>query len=87
MYKEVYGEQLENVAWKQWQQTKRISRPSLKVGDIVFFNSNLSPSGWHCGIYIGDNKFVHASNRREGVKISDMNSYPYNRSYKGAGRL
>ena len=87
LYKEVYGEQLENVAWKQWRQTKRITKASLEIGDIVFFNSNLSPSGWHCGIFIGRNKFVHASNRREGVIISDLNSYPYNRSYKGAGRL
>jgi cell wall-associated NlpC family hydrolase len=87
LYKEVYDEQLENVAWKQWRQTKRVTKPSLKIGDIVFFNSNISPSGWHCGIYIGRNKFVHASNRREGVIISDLNSYPYNRNYKGAGRL
>lgn len=87
LYKEVYSEQLENVAWKQWNQTKRILKAGLEIGDIVFFNSKLSPSGWHCGIYIGNNKFVHASNRREGVIISDLNSYPYNRSYKGAGRL
>ena len=87
LYKDVYGKQLENVAWKQWNQTKRVLKASLEIGDIVFFNSKLSPSGWHCGIYIGHNKFVHASNRREGVIISDLSSYPYNRSYKGAGRL
>ena len=87
LYKDVYGEHLEDVAWRQWNQTKRISKANLEVGDIVFFNSRVSPSGWHCGIYIGYNKFVHASNRREGVIISDLNSYPYNRSYKGAGRL
>ena len=87
LYKEVYGEQLENVAYKQWNQTKRILKASLEIGDIVFFNSRVSPSGWHCGIYIGRNKFVHASNRREGVKISDLSEYPYNREYKGAGRL
>lgn len=87
LYKDVYGKQLENVAWKQWNQTKRVSKASLEVGDIVFFNSRVSPSGWHCGIYIGNNKFVHSSNRREGVKISDLSEYPYNREYKGAGRL
>jgi lipoprotein Spr len=87
LYKEVYNERLENVAWRQWSQTKRISKSSLEIGDIVFFNSSVSPSGWHCGIFIGNNKFVHASNRREGVIISDLNSYPYNRNYKGAGRL
>lgn len=87
LYKEVYSKQLENVAYKQWNQTKRILKASLEIGDIVFFSSRVSPSGWHCGIYIGRNKFVHASNRREGVIISDLSSYPYNRSYKGAGRL
>lgn len=87
LYKDVYGERLEDVAWRQWNQTKRVLKASLEIGDIVFFNSRVSPSGWHCGIYIGRNKFVHASNRREGVIISDLNSYPYNRSYKGAGRL
>jgi len=87
LYKDVYNKQLENVAWRQWNQTKRVSKANLEVGDIVFFNSNVSPSGWHCGIYIGNNKFVHSSNRREGVKISDLSEYPYNRSYKCAGRL
>lgn len=87
LYKEVYSKQLENVAYKQWNQTKRILKASLEIGDIVFFSSRVSPSGWHCGIYIGRNKFVHASNRREGVIISDLSSYPYNRNYKGAGRL
>lgn len=87
LYKDVYGERLEDVAYKQWNQTKRVSKASLEVGDIVFFSSKISPSGWHCGIYIGNNKFVHSSNRREGVKISDLSEYPYNRSYKGAGRL
>ena len=87
LYKDVYSERLEDVAYKQWNQTKRVSKASLEVGDIVFFSSKISPSGWHCGIYIGNNKFVHSSNRREGVKISDLSEYPYNRSYKGAGRL
>lgn len=87
LYKDVYNKQLENVAWKQWNQTKRVSKASLEVGDIVFFNSKVSPSGWHCGIYIDNNKFVHSSNKREGVKISDLSEYPYNREYKGAGRL
>ena len=87
LYKEVYNKRLEDVAWRQWNQTKRVSKANLETGDIVFFSSSASPSGWHCGIYIGHNKFVHASNRREGVIISDLSSYPYNRSYKGAGRL
>ena len=87
LYKDVYNKQLADVAWKQWNQTKRTTKDSLEIGDIVFFSSKTSPSRWHCGIYIGNNKFVHSSNKREGVKVSDLNEHPYNRSYKGAGRF
>jgi cell wall-associated NlpC family hydrolase len=78
---------LADVAWKQWHQTKRITKDSLEIGDIVFFSSKTSPSRWHCGIYIGNNKFVHSSNKREGVKVSDLNEHRYIKSYKGAGRF
>lgn len=87
LYKDVYNKQLADVAWKQWYQTKRITKDSLEIGDIVFFSSKTSPSRWHCGIYIGNNKFVHSSNKREGVKVSDLNEHRYIKSYKGAGRF
>jgi lipoprotein Spr len=87
LYRDVYGLELKDVAYKQWIQTKRISKTSLIVGDIIFFNSRISPSGWHCGIYIGNNKFVHAANKSEGVKISSLSELKYIKSYKGAGRL
>jgi len=86
-YKVMYNSDIGSVAWKQWLQTNRISKTELQIGDILFFHSSVSPSGWHCGIYIGDNKFVHASNRMEGVKISDLDEYYYKKNYKGAGRL
>jgi lipoprotein Spr len=87
LYRDVYNLSLQDVAYKQWIQTKRIKKDSLQVGDIVFFRSKQSPSGWHCGIYIGNNRFVHAANKSEGVKISTLDEPRYLRSYKGAGRL
>jgi lipoprotein Spr len=87
LYRNVYDLSLGDVAYKQWNQTKRIKKDSLQVGDIVFFRSRQSPSGWHCGIYIGNNRFVHAANKSEGVKISTLDEPRYLNSYKGAGRL
>jgi lipoprotein Spr len=87
LYKDVYGKELQNVAYKQWNQTKRIKRDSLQVGDIVFFRSRQSPSGWHCGAYIGNTYFVHAANKFEGVKISSLNEPKYVKYYRGSGRL
>ena len=86
-YDQIRGEFIERVAWAQWDQSIRISKDSLAIGDIVFFTSKASPSGWHCGIYIGDSKFIHAANHREGVKISSLTDPHYQNTYKGAGRI
>jgi lipoprotein Spr len=87
LYQDVYSKQLENVCYKQWNQTGRIRRDSLQVGDLLFFRSKQSPSGWHCGIYIGNTYFVHAANRYEGVKISSINEPRYLKTFRGGGRL
>lgn len=87
LYSEVYGIKLGNNCQQQWNQTKRITKDSLLVGDILFFRSRLSPSGWHCGLYLGDGNFVHAANRAEGVKISSLSEPRYDKNFKGAGRI
>ena len=87
LYKDVYGITLENVCYKQWNQTGRIKRDSLEVGDLLFFRSKHSPSGWHCATYIGNTYFVHAANRYEGVKISSLNEPRYHKNFKGGGRV
>ena len=87
LYSEVYGIKLGNNCQQQWNQTKRVKRDSLMVGDILFFRSRLSPSGWHCGLYLGDGNFVHAANRAEGVKISSLSEPRYDKHFKGAGRI
>lgn len=56
----------------------------LKKGDLVFFGSskrNIS----HVGVYITNNKFVHASTSR-GVMISDLNDNYWGKRYVGSGR-
>jgi len=87
LYRDVFNLELAGVCYKQWNQTKRILRDSLTIGDILFFRSKSSPSGWHCGVYIGERKFVHAANHLEGVKISSIDELKYVKKYRGAGRL
>jgi len=87
LYKDVYSKQLGDIAEEQWNQTKRVKRDSLQVGDLVFFRSRQSPSGWHCGAYIGNTYFIHAANKYEGVKISSLNEPRYIKAIKGFGRL
>ncbi len=48
----------------------RISRSELKVGDLVFYGNGSGIN--HVAIYIGNDKIIHASNKRDGIKISNM---------------
>ena len=87
LYKDVYNKTLGEVAYKQWAQTKRLKKDSLIVGDLVFFRSKASPSGWHTGTYIGNSYFIHAANKYEGVKISSLYEPRYKEMIRGYGRL
>lgn len=51
-----------------------VSRDQLQPGDLVFFYKPVS----HVGIYIGNGKIVHASNKKSPVKISDMGRMKFN---------
>ena len=83
---DVYKITIENTCMTQWETTNRVKKDSLQVGDIVFFRSRVSPSRWHCGTYIGETMFVHASNKYEGVKVSSLNEPKYKAAYRGGGR-
>lgn len=50
---------------------RRVSTSSLQAGDLVFYGNGGSVS--HVAIYIGGGRIVHASNRRDGIKISNVN--------------
>jgi cell wall-associated NlpC family hydrolase len=50
-----------------------VAKADLRPGDLVFFYRPVS----HVAIYIGDGKVVHASNRRDPVKISNLADMPF----------
>lgn len=63
-----------------------VTRSQLKPGDLVFFARGGRSIG-HVGIYIGQNRFVHASNPGRGVVVDSLNSPTYARTYRGARRV
>lgn len=87
LYRDVYDKQIGDNCYQQWTHSQRISQDSVRLGDLVFFSSKSSPSGWHCGTYLGNTYFIHAANRYEGVKISSLTEPRYNKSIRGFGRF
>ena len=73
------GIHLPHYAAGQYGHGRRVSRGSLRAGDLVFF-SGLG----HVGIYAGGGKFIHAPRRGTTVRWSRLSSHG---SYYGATRL
>jgi len=73
------GIRLPHYAAGQYGHGRRVSRGSLRAGDLVFF-SGLG----HVGIYAGGGKFIHAPRRGTTVRWSRLSSHG---SYYGATRL
>lgn len=65
-----------------WALGHRVSRQHLRVGDLVFFDGL-----GHVGIYVGANRFVHAPNTGEVVRLESLSSGFYASHYVGAMRL
>lgn len=61
----------------------------LKVGDLVYFNTNTHDSDLsdHAGIYIGDGYFIHASSSKRKVIISSLLEGYYNERFSWGRRI
>lgn len=65
------GYDLPRTAAQQYDFTKKIDRNQVKEGDLIFFRRR--DKIFHVGIYIGNNKIIHASTSK-GVVIQDLNN-------------
>lgn len=91
IYKKIYGKTLQRNSKDMMEENcSKKSRHSLREGDLVFFNTG---RGWktrsninHVGIYLKDNKFIHASTSR-GVMISDLDEDFFKKSWVCGGRV
>ncbi len=69
-YQTIYGMQLPRTTKQQRRVGNKISKRSLQAGDLLFFKPAGTPN--HVGIYVGGNRFIHASSSK-GVTIALLN--------------
>jgi cell wall-associated NlpC family hydrolase len=62
-----------------------VPRDQLQPGDLVFFNT-LRRTFSHVGIYIGNNRFIHAPRPGGAVRTEDMDYAYWRQRYNGARR-
>lgn len=64
-------------------QTSVVSIPL--VGDLVFFQNTYKQGISHMGIYIGDNKFIHAGSK--GVEVTSLDSFYWKEHFVSFNRF
>ena len=82
-----HGKSLPRTASSQASVGKHISKNNLKKGDLVFFKGTYKRGISHVGIFLGNNKFIHASSGAHKVIISSLNKAYYHKHYAGARRV
>ena len=63
-----FGVSLPRTSYEQQNAGREVSYSEAQPGDLICY-------GGHVAIYMGDGKIVHASNSRDGIKISDNAAY------------
>ena len=75
-----FGYSISRTSSSQRSNGTSVSKSDLQAGDIVCFSG-------HVGIYVGGNKFIHAENPANGVRISSLSERFYTRNYITARRI
>lgn len=69
------------------EATQPLTQDELQPGDLVFFNT-LNRAFSHVGIYLGEDRFVHATSSRTGtVMVSRLSDRYWREHYDGARRV
>ena len=85
MYRNTYCINLSGGSKDIWPSVKPIEKSELTEGDILFFKIKKGQIS-HVGVYLGNDKFAHAS-VHSGVIISDLNEDFYKKYFYKGGRI
>jgi cell wall-associated NlpC family hydrolase len=86
LFKEVWGTELPRTSEEISRLGEKVNTNELEPGDLVFYNT-LRRGFSHVGIYLGDNKFIHAPSGGGQVRIENMDVGYWKNRFNGARRI
>lgn len=86
VFRQANGTELPRTSAEISRVGEHIDKKDLQPGDLVFFNT-LKRAFSHVGIYLGDNKFIHAPSSGGAVRIENMDMSYWKARFNGARRI
>ncbi len=78
------GLNLPRTSVQQYGAGTSISREDLAKGDLIFFDTQLRGVVSHVGVYVGEDRFIHAPRSGRTVRSGSLSNAYYQRRYVGA---
>src|SRR5665647_126486 len=85
-YREGAGMALPRNTFDLSRQGEPIERAALRPGDLVFYNTQRREYS-HVGIYLGEDRFIHAPTSGGEVRLENLRADYWMRRYSGARRV
>lgn len=86
VFDKALGIKLPRSSAEQSDYCQSVKKKELVVGDLIFFNSSSGKKISHVGMYVGDDKMIHASTS-QGVTVTSLSSDYYVRHLHSYGRV
>ena len=86
VFEEAYGIRLPRTVLGQSEIGRSVALQELEPGDLVFYDTLGRPYS-HVGIYIGEDKFVHAPKSGASVRVESLKTSYWTKRFNGARRV
>jgi cell wall-associated NlpC family hydrolase len=86
VFQKVTGVTLPRTAKDMSRLGEQVAVPDLQPGDLVFFDTRHFAFS-HVGIYLGENRFVHAPRQGRDVEVATLDSSFWQKRFNGARRM
>jgi cell wall-associated NlpC family hydrolase len=83
VFRQAAGIRLDGSAADIARRGRPVARKNLHPGDLVFFNTRNAPFS-HVGVYIGDDRFIHAPSSNGRVRIDKISARDYAQRFSAA---